>query len=169
MVQPGRMIVQVARDGGIDVVFDVPATVLETSPADPEVTVALSQAPTVTAQGRVREVSPRADPVTGTFRVRVGLIDPPTELRLGSTVTGTAIFGDVTMIEVPAAALTRSDSGPAVWVVDPGSRTVSMRDIVVDRFLSASVSVLEGLAPGDIVVTAGVQALRPGQEVRLPQ
>jgi RND family efflux transporter MFP subunit len=169
VVQPGRMIVQIARDGGIDAVFDVPAAVLESSPVDPEVSVTLSQAPTVSAQGRVREVAPRADPVTGTFRVRVGLIDPPSELRLGSTVTGTAVFGDVNKIEIPASSLTRSETGPAVWIVDPGSLTVSLRDIRVDSFLPASVSVAEGLSPGDLVVTAGVQALRPGQAVRLSQ
>jgi hypothetical protein len=54
-------------------------------------------------------------------------------------------------------------------VVDPATQTVSLRDIVVGRFLPASASVLEGLAPGDVVVTAGVQALLPGQAVRLPQ
>lgn len=169
VVPAGRPIVQVARDGGIDAVFDVPAAILETSPANPEVSVALSQSPSVRAEGRVREISPRADPVTGTFRVRVGLIDPPAELRLGSTVTGTARFGDVNTIEVPATALTRSDTGPAVWVVDPDSLTVSLRDIEVDRFLPASVSIASGIVPGDLVVTAGVQALRPGQPVRLPQ
>lgn len=169
VVQPGRMIVQIARDGGIDAVFDVPAAILEMSARDPDISVALSQSPTVSARGRVREVAPGADPVTGTIRVRVGLIDPPSELRLGSTVTGTATFGDVRVIEVPAAALTRSETGPAVWVVDPATETVVLRDIVVDRFLAASVSVSEGLVPGDVVVTAGVQALRPGQPVRLPQ
>ena len=169
VVQPGRMIVQIARDGGIDAVFDVPAAVLESAPVDPAVTVALSQTPSVTAKGRVREVSPRADPVTGTFRVRVGLIVPPAELRLGSTVTGTALFGDVSAIEVPATALTRSAIGPAVWIVDPDAQTVSLREIEIDRFLPASVAVAGGLVPGDIVVTAGVQALRPGQAVRLSQ
>ena len=73
------------------------------------------------------------------------------------------------MIEVPATALTRSDKGPAVWVVDPANQTVAMRDIVVDSFLPASIVVAEGLAPGDVVVTAGVQALRPGQLVRVAQ
>lgn len=167
VVQPGRRIVQVARDGGLDAVFDVPAAILEASPADPEVTVALSQSPSVGARGRIREVAPRADPVTGTFRVRVGLIEPPVELRLGSTVTGTALFGAASVIEIPAGALTRSETGPAVWIVDPDSRTVSLRDIVVESFLPASVVVAEGLAPGDIVVTAGVQALRHDQAVRL--
>ncbi len=168
VVAGGRMIVQVARDGGMDAVFDVPAALIETSPADPEITVALSQTPTVSAKGRIREVSPRADAVTGTFRVRVGLIDPPAELRLGSTVTGRAIFGETSAIEIPAAALTSADGAPAVWVVDPAATTVSLRPIEVERFLPASVIVASGLAPGDIVVTAGVQALRPGQLVRLP-
>ena len=45
--------------------------------------------PSVTAKARVREVDPQADPVTRTFRVRVGLIDPPPAMRLGATVTGT--------------------------------------------------------------------------------
>lgn len=169
VVQAGRVIVQLARDGGIDAVFDVPATALEASPTDPAISVALSQRPSVQAEGRVREVSPRADPETGTFRVRVGLIDPPDALRLGSTVTGTAFFGDVDMIEIPAMALTRSETGPAVWVVDPDDLTVSLRDVEVDRFLPASVSIISGIVPGDVVVTAGVQALRPGQSVRLQQ
>jgi RND family efflux transporter MFP subunit len=168
VVAGGRMIVQVARDGGMDAVFDVPAALIETSPADPEITVALSQSPTVSAKGRIREVSPRADTVTGTFRVRVGLIDPPAQLRLGSTVTGSAIFGQTSAIEIPATALTSADGAPAVWVVDPAAKTVSLRSIEVERFLPASVVVASGLTPGDVVVTAGVQALRPGQAVRLP-
>ena len=169
VVAGGRMIVQIARDGGLDAVFDVPAAMIETSPADPDVTVALSQNPTVSAKGRVREVAPRADTVTGTFRVRVGLTEPPAELRLGSIVTGLASFGETNTIEVPASALTSADGKPAVWVVDQAASTVSLRPIEVDRFLPVSVVVSSGLQPGDVVVTAGVQALRPGQAVRLPE
>jgi RND family efflux transporter MFP subunit len=130
--------------------------------------VALSLNSGVSAVGRVREVAPRADPVTGTFRVRVGLIDPPEEMRLGSTVTGEARFGGVSGIELPASALTRAEGQPAVWVVDPATSTVALRPIGVGRFAPASVVVSDGLAVGEIVVTAGVQALRPGQAVRLP-
>jgi RND family efflux transporter MFP subunit len=168
VVTAGRMIAQIARDGGKDAVFDVPAALIETSPADPEITVALSQTPSVSTKGRIREVSPRADTVTGTFRVRVGLIDPPAELRLGSTVTGQAVFGETGAIEIPATALTSADGQPAVWIVDPAASTVSLRVIEVGRFLPASVVVAGGLVPGDVVVTAGVQALRPGQLVRVP-
>jgi hypothetical protein len=45
---------------------------------------------------------------------------------------------------------------------------VSLRNIEMLRFDPGSVVVSGGLHAGDIVVTAGVQALHPGQAVRLP-
>jgi multidrug efflux pump subunit AcrA (membrane-fusion protein) len=56
---------------------------------------------------------------------------------------------------------------PAVWIVDSSSLTVSVRNVEVLRYDPATVAVSEGLNTGDIVVTAGVQALHPGQKVRL--
>lgn len=140
---------------------------MDTVPPNTEILVALSNAPSTTATGRVREVAPRADAATGTIRVRVGLIDPPAEMRLGSTVIGRATVGGAPGIELPATALTSSDGSPAVWVVDPSSFEVALRPVIVERFSPASVRVGEGLEPDEIVVTAGVQALRPGQKVRL--
>lgn len=90
--------------------------------------------------------------------MRVGLIDPPAEMRLGSTVVGRAVFGGVSRIELPASALTRSEGEPAVWVVDPSTKTVALRQIGIERFTPAAVIVSDGLKPGEIVVTAGVPA-----------
>jgi RND family efflux transporter MFP subunit len=167
VVTAGRRIVKLARDEGKDAVFDVPAAVAATTPPDPEVIVTLSLNPGVTATGRVREVAPRADASTGTIRVRVGLIDPPEDMRLGSTVNGRVHFGPTGGIEVPASALTASDGAPAVWVVDPATNTVALRPVEVTRFAPATVGIAGGIEVGERVVTAGVQALRPGQEVRL--
>ena len=44
---------------------------------------------------------------------------------------------------------------------------MSLRNVEVLRFDPARSSIGKGLKAGDIVVTAGVQALRPGQKVRL--
>jgi RND family efflux transporter MFP subunit len=167
VVTAGRRIVQLARDEGKDAVFDVPAAIAAAAPPDPEVAITLSLNQGVSATGRVREVAPRADPATGTIRVRIGLIDPPEEMRLGSTVNGRVHFGSSGGIEIPASALTASDGAPAVWVVDPASNTVSLRAVQVTRFSPATVAVSEGIELGERIVTAGVQALRPGQEVRL--
>lgn len=167
VVAPGQPIIQLARQGGRDAVFDVPARVIQTAPANAEIVVVLSSDPKVRTTGRVREVAPQADPVTRTFKVRIGLNDPPAAMRLGSTVTGSVRLGAGQGIEIPASALTASDQRPAVWVLDPASNTVSLRNIEVLRYDLARVAVAEGLQPGDIVVTAGVQTLRPGQQVRL--
>ncbi|MBS7811603.1 efflux RND transporter periplasmic adaptor subunit [Roseococcus pinisoli] len=167
VVQPGRMILQIAQDGGRDAVFGVPASVKDRAPENPVIDVFLTTDPTIRATGRVREVSPRADPVTGTFAVRVGLAEPPAGLRLGSTVTGRMRIGGGDGYEIPASALTRIQGNPAVWIVDTATQTVSLRSVEVARFDPAGVVVSGGLVPGDVIVTAGVQALRPGQKVRL--
>lgn len=167
VVTAGQMIVRVAREGGRDAVFDVPERIKSTAPANPEVRVALASDPQVRAVGRIREVSPQADPVTRTFEVRVGLEDPPPAMRLGSTVVGTIEMTAGSGMVIPGSALHRVDGQAAVWVVDPESSTVSLRPIEVDQFNLASVEVARGLASGEVVVTAGVQALRPGQQVRL--
>jgi len=166
VVQGGRMIVAVARQGGRDAVFDVPAQVIRSAPSDATVTVSLSDDPSVTTTGRVREVAPQADPVTRTFEVKVGLRDPPPAMRLGAVVVGRLALDSGSIIDVPATALTRSNAQPAVWIVDPATSTVSLRTIDVLRYDPDAVVVSKGLAPGDVVVTAGVQALHPGQKVR---
>jgi RND family efflux transporter MFP subunit len=167
VVAAGRMIVQIAREGERDGIFDVPAQMKDAALAYPSITVALTLEPKVTASGRVREVSPRADPVTGTFRVKVRLIDPPAAMRLGSTVTMRMKVAGESGYIIPASAVIRSDRQAAVWIVDPKNATVSARNVDVRTFDERSVVVAAGLNPGDVVVTAGVQALRPGQKVRL--
>jgi RND family efflux transporter MFP subunit len=167
VVQAGRMIVQVARDDGRDAVFDVPATLKDRAPENPQIEVVLTTDASVRALGRVREVSPRADPVTGTFQVRVGLADPPPAMRLGSTVTGRVQLGATAGIAIPASALTRAEHAPAVWIVNADDGTVALRTVELVRHDPGHVVVGQGLEPGETVVTAGVQALRPGQKVRL--
>jgi RND family efflux transporter MFP subunit len=167
VVQAGQAIVKLARQDGRDAIFDVPAQLIRSAPPDPEISVSLTDDPAVTAVGRVREVAPAADPVTRTFEVKVGLTDAPGAMRLGATVTGRVTMDATSAIEVPATALTKINGQPAVWIVDPSSLTVSMRNIDVLRFEPATVAVSGGLDAGEIVVTAGVQALHPGQKIRI--
>lgn len=167
VVQPGQMIVRIARKEGRDAVFDAPPDLISRSPRDAKIHVSLSIDPAISAVGRVREVSPQADPLTGTFRVRVGLSEPPPEMRLGSAVTGRVTLAGSDGIVIPASALSRSQGSPAVWVFDPVTETVSLRNVEVSTHRPSEVVLSSGLSPGDIVVTAGVQSLRNGQRVRL--
>src|SRR6516225_4361485 len=167
VVQAGQMIVRLARQGGRDAVFDGPAQLLRSAPSDSEITVRLTDDPSVMAIGRVREVAPQADSVTRTFEVKVGLSDPPEAMRLGATVTGSVQLESEPVIAIPASALTEFNRQPAVWIVDPKGLTVSLRNVELLRHDPGTVVIAQGLDTGDIVVTAGIQALHPGQKVRL--
>jgi membrane fusion protein, multidrug efflux system len=167
VVAAGRMVLQVARQGGRDAVFNVPSQLIRRSPKNPEVTVALSDDPAVVATGRVREVAPQADAATGTYVVKVALDDPPDAMRLGATIVGQVRIQSEPVIQLPGTALTQSEGKPAVWIVDPQKKTVSLHPVTVGNYDTSSIIVADGLKDGDLIVTAGVQALRPGQEVRL--
>jgi RND family efflux transporter MFP subunit len=167
VVKAGQMIVTVALDDGADAVFDVPASLLRQVSPDAEISIALTDDPTIRTVGRVRELAPQADPVTRSYRAKIGLTDRPDHMLLGATVTGQTHMVAPGGIELPGTALTMMDNKPAVWVVDAASQQVSLRPVQLQRQDSSRIVVTGGLQGGEVVVTAGVHALRPGQKVRL--
>jgi RND family efflux transporter MFP subunit len=167
VVASGQMIVRLARTGEKEAVFNVAEQMFRTVPRDPLVEVTLLSDPSIKANGRVREISPSADPVTRTFTVRIALIDPPDEMRLGSAVVGRVVLEAREVATLPPPAMFKNSDQPAVWLVDPVTLTVDLRRVVVLRYENDRVLVSKGLANGDRVVVAGVQRLRPGMKVRL--
>jgi RND family efflux transporter MFP subunit len=167
VVQAGQMIAKIARQDGRDAVFDVAAQMVRAASGDVQVTVSLTDDPKVTARGRIRQIAAQADPVTRTFEVKVGLTDPPAAMRLGATVNGRVETSSGPVIDIPASAVTRINQQPAVWIVDPSTNLVSARNVDILRFDQAQVIISQGLDAGEVVVTAGVQALHPGQKVRV--
>jgi RND family efflux transporter MFP subunit len=161
------MILRIAAAGGLDAAFDVPERVMRMAPPAPRITVALLSNPQVRTTGKVVEVAPQADPVTRTFRIKLALDDPPEAMRLGSTVRSSMQIDTAEGVVIPASALTSAEGRPAVWVLDPQTSTVSLRGIDVLRHDLTQVAIGHGLEPDEIVVTAGVQTLLPGQKVRL--
>jgi membrane fusion protein, multidrug efflux system len=169
VVRTGQMVVQLEREGLKDAVFDVPASLflMRGLSRDLIVEIVLADNINIKTTGRLRQMAYQADQATRTFPVRIALIDPPDVMRLGATVTGGVVLNSPPLIEVPGAALTKMDGKPAVWVVDPADKTVALRNVEVMRYDPNSVIIGGGLNDGEIVVTAGVQVLRPGQRVKL--
>jgi RND family efflux transporter MFP subunit len=169
VVRAGQMVVQLEREGRKDAVFDVPAPLFQIRGTSPDILVdiVLADNTSIRATGKVRQIAPQADAATRTFPVRIALDDPPEAMRLGATVTGSVIVKSPPLIEVPGTALTLIEGKPAVWVVEPTSKTVALRNVEVLRYDPTSVIIGGGLRDGEIVVTAGVHVLRPGQSVKL--
>jgi len=167
VVAAGRMIVNLARRGGSDGVFDVPENVVRSLSVDTPVVVSLSSSTETTVHGRVREIAPKVDRITRTFRVRIGLTNPPESFRLGAAVTARVSSGSGKVLSVPSSAVTRIGQDSIVWVVDAKTQKVSPRRLEVTSATPATTHVTSGLVAGDIVVSAGANTLQEGQLVRL--
>ena len=169
VVRAGQPIAVIARSNLKDAVFNVPPQLMYVKGVsiDSPVEVTLSENKDISSKGQIREIAPQTDAATRTIEVKIALSDPPADMRLGSTVTGQLATPADQIIEVPGTALTEANGLPAVWTVDPANKTVSLQSVKVSRYEPGSVVIAQGLHEGDTVVTAGVQALRPGQKVRL--
>jgi membrane fusion protein, multidrug efflux system len=172
IIAAGRMILQVAKQGDRYAVFNVPSQLIRQSPKDPEVTVSVSDEPTIVTTGHVREVALQADTATGTYVVKVALNNPPDAMRLGATILGLVKVQSEPVIQLPGTALTQSEGKPAVWVVDPGKKkTVSLVPVTISHYDTSSAVVSHGLTDGDRClddfVFQGSNAERPLFAIRL--
>ena len=165
VVQAAQPVFVVAPDGPRDAVFNVHESLFIHEPVDQSVEVRLLSDPTVRANGKVREISPTIDPATGTVRVKIGIDQPPTGMTLGAAVSGEGRFKPRKAIVLPWIVMSSQEGKPAVWIVDPTSKAVSLRLIAVERYETGYIVVRNGLRPGEVVVTAGAQLLRPNQTV----
>lgn len=168
VVSPGQNVVTVARldirEAVVDIGEDFPLPLEIGLPF----TVGLQLLPAVQVEGKVREISPQADPATRLRRVRIALSNPPESFRLGATITAKLGKEQNPTLRVPASAVLAREGANFVWVVDPPASTVSLHkvDLATDQ---AGARVTGGLAPGARIVTAGIHSLQQGQHVRIEQ
>ncbi len=167
VVQSAQVVFSLAHDGPRDAVFNVQEIVFVQEPADRNVDLALVSDPTIKTTGIVREVAPTVDPASGTVKVKIGIARPPAGMDLGAAVIGEGRFKPTKLVILPWSALSSQDGEPAVWLVDRKTNTVTQRKISVDRYDTGRIIVRKGLEPGEVVVTAGAQLLRPNQKVAI--
>jgi RND family efflux transporter MFP subunit len=165
VVQAAQSVFMLAQDGERDAVFDVPESMFFGGLEQGRVSLALVPDAGVTAAGEVREISPAVDPKSATVRVKVAIQSPPAAMTLGSAIAGTAETKPAAEITLPWTALTAAGSKPAVWIVEPGTKTASLRPVTIGAYEAGVVLIKQGLLPGDRVVTDGGKLLSAGQPV----
>ena len=165
VVQAAQPVLTLAQDGDRDAVFDVYESIFFGDFNNDQISLALVADPSVTAPGSVREVSPAIDPKSSTVRVKVGIQNPPAAMTLGSAVAGTAKAKPIAQITVPWTALMSSGSKPAVWIVDPATKTASLKTVDIGSYEAGAVLIKRGLEPGERVVVDGGKLLSFGEPV----
>jgi RND family efflux transporter MFP subunit len=165
----GAPVIRLAHDGARDAVFSVP----EDAVAGVRRLMAVPDALRVKAWARpemltatVREVAAAADPITRTFLVKAEL--GAADVQLGQTLTVRVeqpARGGV--VRLPLSAVMEHQGGSSVWLLDRSTMTVRHQAVVLSGADGNQVVVAQGLAPGQVVVTAGVHTLQAGQKVQL--
>jgi RND family efflux transporter MFP subunit len=167
VVQSAQSVFTLAQDGERDAIFEVPESAFfgDVEMESGGVSLTLVSDRDVTAVGTVREISPAVDPKSLTVRVKVAIQNPPAAMTLGSAIAGSVPTKAVREMVVPWTALMAKGSKPAVWIVDPRTKTASLKPVSVAGYEAGAVLIKRGLEPGERVVVDGGKLLSSGQPV----
>ena len=114
-------------------------------------------------RGEIAAIDNIVDRASRTLRVQGRLDNAGDQLRAGMAFAVELSFPGETFASVDPLALQWSGEGPYVWAVQDGK--AARVPVLIRQRNSDSVLVEAELQPGDLVVTEGVQTLRPGAEV----
>jgi membrane fusion protein (multidrug efflux system) len=136
-------------------------------PAEAPVRLTLEDGTAYPHPGKLEFAESIVDPSTGSVTLRARFPNPDNLLlpgmfvraRLAQAVAPNAIL-------VPQAAVARDPQGDAaVMLLDSGDHVVR-REIVIQHTVGDKWLVTRGLAPGERVITEGLNRVKPGQQVR---
>lgn len=163
VVAAGTPAAHIAYEGEREIHIRVGETTAQTLQMGALTDIKLWSQPDKVFQGKVREIAPTTD-ATRSFLVKISLLNPPADLRLGVTA-------DVSLASIhtsdsrwlPASALFQQGQKTAVWVVNADNK-VTLQPITVSAFHEAGITVT-GLPAGTKVIAAGVHKLSDGQTI----
>ena len=169
VVAAGTPVLRLAHDGPRDVVFAVPedklALIRQLAGVPGRFSVKLWGDDGTALPASIREISAAADPVTRTFLVKADVGKAP--VKLGQTATVRVELPQTAGVtKLPLTALKEEQGRSIVWLVDRQSMTVRAQAVQVAGADGNDAVITGGLQAGQVVVTAGVHVLNPGQTVK---
>ncbi len=127
------------------------------------------------AEGTISAIEPAVDTVTRTVRVRASVPNKDEKLRSGMFVKVEVVLPEQqSIVAIPATAVVHASFGDSVFCVedkklrgpeDKPGKIARQQFVKLGDARGDYVSVLAGIKPGDIVVTAGAFKLRNGTPI----
>ena len=158
---------------GVDLVVNLPETIIPRIPDILEIEVELSGQPGSRHAATIREIASEQATETGTYRtaLRLSGLDGPAPFA-GLSGTAFVRFANGASLSpheilVPSSAVFAGDNGGEfVWVVEGDPPAVAQRPITVVGMVGDQVRLVGGLTEGERIVAYGVHFLQDGQRVR---
>lgn len=168
----GQSVVTLAQLDEKEIHFDVPEHRLSEIQRQQDVSVSLWADGNRRLKARIREIASAADPASRTYRAKATLLEGMDAAQLGMTATVHIATNTPSRIAIPLSAVytpQNQPDHPSVWLVDEQAATVKAVPVRLGETLDGERIAVEGLAAGQLLVSAGVQRLSEGQRVRLPE
>jgi HlyD family secretion protein len=167
LVQPGRVLFEIARDGDTEVLVPLDEKNLEVLAVGQAAMCVADAYPARPFPARVNFIAPAIDPQRGTVDVRLAVDPAPGFLRQDMTVSVNVETGRrASAIVVPNDALASTDgSHSELWLIADGRAT--RRKVALGLRGLAQTEVTAGLQAGDWVLADARARLTPGERVRV--
>ena len=167
-------IVRLVDTSQIEFWVSIPENLISLAPYARDITVEFDAFKGTRLPAKIKEIKKEASEITRSYAVNLIMEQPESFVVLPGMV-GTATHGRLELpedqkvegYEIPLSAIYNDkDDQQFVWVIDQSTSTVSKRAITTFEITTGGIKV-DGVTPGEVIVTAGVEYLREGQEVRL--
>ena len=168
-VSAGQPVAMLSSGEGLEVEVGIPESVIGRIRIGDVASVRFEAIPGRVFKAAVSEVGIQMS-ASSTYLVKLKLLeqDPRVRIDMIAEATFSFVAGENAPVLVPAVAVVPTPGGERfVWVFQPESSTVAKRNVKIRDLTSDGLEIVEGLAPGETIVTRGVNRLSENMKVRL--
>lgn len=169
LLTPGTPVATLHDDSLMKLDFSIPELKLGQVGPGQRVTARTRAFPDQVFEGEVAVLDNQVDPVTRSIRVRAMLPNDAGLLRPGMLMSTRVASSPREAVVIPEEALLPQGSQQFVMLLEDTEEGLRPRRqlVSIGERLVGEVEVLEGLEPGQLIVTHGNFRLQPGQPVRI--
>ncbi len=165
-IQPGKLLMTLSPSGATELVVQIDEKNLSLLRLGQKALASADAYPDRRFAAEITFISPAVDPLRGSVEIRLRVTEAPEYLRQEMTISvdiETARRADA--LTVPNEAISDAGSNQA-WVLVVREGTAQRQAVKLGVRSEGKTEVLEGLAPGDLLVPAKNLSIREGSRVR---
>ena len=164
-VSEGQVLTRLDDLSEIEVEFSLPETLFAQVSRGQPLSAVSAAFPGREFSGTIDAVDNRIDPVSRAFRTRALIPNPDSTLPGGMFLSLKLVLSEAEALVVPEEAIIFQAAETYVFVNENGK--AARRVVVTGQRLDGMIAVTSGLAPGEEVITRGLQRVRPGSDLKI--
>ena len=169
-IQKGQEIFEVSAMDRIEVMISIPDSMISYVKKGQSVLVNILPLKRKRVSGKITKVGLSADKTTLTYPVWVEIPNPKRELLPGMPVEVALKLKSQRskhpMLPINVILEDKVSGQKYVWTVAPSNQTATRKTVRIGALVGDLIEIIDGIESGDVIITAGLDELNEGMEVR---